>query len=155
DLLGDYYFDRPGAANDVNWDVAVAITIPIFLGGSIQSQVRQAESIQRQYEHLLSQARRAAEQEVRTFFDTLAADQRTLVKLVETASLGKDTYEAQVKDYRNGLVTNLDVLQALTTYMDADRLRDRNRFSVKLDSVKLDAATGRRPELLEAANSIK
>jgi outer membrane protein len=147
DLLGNYYFTRPGALSDVNWDVSLVVTVPIFQGGAIQSQVRQAESVEREYSLLLSQARRTAEEEVRTFHDSWVGDQRQLNKLAETASLGKANYEAQLKDYRHGLVTNLDVLQAVTTYMDAARGRDRGTYLVKLDSIKLSVAVGARPEL--------
>lgn len=149
DLLGDYYFTRPGALSDSNWDVELALTIPIFSGGAIQSQVRQAESVAREYQLMLSAARRTAEEEVRSFYDAWTGDQRQLIKLIDSATLGKLTYEAQVKDYRNGLVTNLDVLLAITTFMDAERARDQERFTVKLDAVKLEAATAQRPELAE------
>jgi outer membrane protein len=147
DVLGNYYFTRPGDLSNVSWDVSLAVTIPLFLGGSINSQVRQAESVERQYGLLLSQARRTAEEEVRTFHDAWVGDARQLVKLAETATLGKKNYEAQLKDYRHGLVTNLDVLQAVTTYMDAERGRDRGNYQVKLDAAKLNAAVGARPEL--------
>jgi outer membrane protein len=155
DLLGNYYFTRPGALSDVSWDVSLAITLPIFNGGAIQSQVRQAESVERQYSLLLSQARRTAEQEIRTFHDAWIGDQRQLAKLTETAALGKANYEAQLKDYRHGLVTNLDVLQAVTTYMDAARGRDHETYQVKLDGIKLSASVGARPELAHVYQAIK
>ena len=147
DLLGDYYLDRPGALSNVNWDVQLALTVPIFQGGAIQSQVRQAESVSRQYSLLLSQARRAAEQEIRTFYDALTGDQKQQIKLSETVDWSKKNYEAELKDYRNGLVTNLDVLTAITGYQDAQRLLDRAKFIVIQDAAKLQAATAQRPEV--------
>jgi outer membrane protein len=147
DLLGNYYIERPGALSNVNWDVSLAVSLPIFQGGAIQSQVRQAESVAHQFELAYSQAKRTAEQEIRTFYDAWIGDQRSGAKLDETASLSKLNYEAQLKDYRNGLVTNLDVLQAITTYQDAQRLLDRARLTLKLDAVKLQAASALRPEI--------
>jgi outer membrane protein len=131
----------------VNWDVQLALTVPIFQGGVIQSQVRQAESVVRQYRLLLSQSRRSAEQEIRTFFDLLNADRKQVEKLSELVEISKKNYETQIAYYRNGLVTNLDVLQAMTTYQDAQRQLARQRFSFQLDSVKLQAATGERTEI--------
>jgi outer membrane protein len=150
DLLGNYYFDRPGVLSNVNWDVQLALTVPIFQGGAIQSQVRQAESVSRQYDQLLSQARRTAEEEIRTFHDNWAGDQKQVAKLTDLADISNQTYQAQLKDYRNGLVTNLDVLQAITSAQDAQRLLDRARFLAKLDAVKLEAAAAQRPEVAEA-----
>jgi len=121
--------------------------VPIFQGGVIQSQVRQAHSANRQSQLLLSQTRRAAEQEIRTLHNQLHADLKKLLKLEDLVDASKNNYETQLRYYRNGLVTNLDVLQSMTTFEDAQRLRDHQKYLIKLDSVKLQAATGERPEI--------
>lgn len=147
DLIGDYYTMRPGALSDVNWDAQLALTVPIFQGGVVQSQVRQAESVARQYSLLLSQTRRTAEEEIRTFYDSLIADRKQMNKLESLVVISKKNSETEIKYYRNGLVTNLDVLQAITTYQDAQRQLDHQRYQVQLDRVKLQAATGERSEV--------
>lgn len=150
DLMGNYYLTRPGAAlADVNWDVSLALTVPLFQGGIIQSQVRQAQSVARQYALLLSQARRLAEQEIRSFYAVLNADLKQHTKLTEFVDLSKNNFETESKYYRNGLVTNLEVLQATTTYQAAQRQLDRQSQTVKLDTAKLQAASGQRPEISE------
>lgn len=155
DLIGDYYPVRPeGLSKGVNWDVQLAATFPIFQGGVIQSQVRQAVSIARQYDQLLSQTRRSAEQEIRQFYDNLSSDSRQFLKLGETVEISRQNYEANRKDYRNGLVTNLDVLQAITTWQDAQRAWAREKYAMAADYVKLQAATGQRA-LLEQRESQK
>ncbi len=147
DLIGNYYLVRPGVLKDVNWDVQVALTFPLFQGGIVQSQVRQAESVVRQYDLVLSQTRRVAEQEIRVFYNSVLADSKQFSKLKELVSVAKQNAETEVKYYRNGLVTNLDVLNAMTTYQDAQRQMDRQSYAFKLDTVKLKAATGQRPEI--------
>ncbi len=147
DLIGDYYPARSGALQDVNWDVQLALTLPIFQGGVVQSQVRQARSVSSQSSLILSQARRTAEQEIRIFYDNLVADRRQLFKLSELVKVSKENADTEVKYYRNGLVTNLEVLQAITTYQDAQRLLDHQKYKVKMDATKLAAATGQRPEI--------
>ena len=148
DLLGNSYFDRPGQpSNESDWDVQLVLTVPLFEGGIVQSQVRQAKSVAHQSELVLSQTRRLAEQEIRTLHSLYSADQKQVAKLDETVGWSKKNYEAELRDYRNGLVTNLDVLQAINTYQDSQRLLDRQRFNVRLDGVKLQAATGQRPEV--------
>jgi outer membrane protein len=123
------------------------MTLPIFNGGIIQSQVRQAESVSRQYRLLLSQTRRVGEQEIHTFFDALVADRLRFLKLKELVQISKKNYETQTDYYRHGLVTNLDVLQAITTYQDSQRQLDHQKQTVRMDLVKLQAAVGERSEI--------
>ena len=148
DLIGNYYFDRPGVLNDVHWDLSLALTLPIFQGGVIQSQVRQAQSVARQYNLLHSQTLRLAEQEVRTFYDAVDADGKQVSKLKNLVEIAKKNADTEVKYYRNGLVTNLDVFQAITTHQEAKRQLDHQTYMMKLDYVKLQAATGLRPEMM-------
>lgn len=149
DVIGDYYVTRPGALSEVNWDVQLSISLPIFQGGVIQSQVRQARSVARQYGLQLSQTRRLAEQEVRQFYDNLYFDRNKMKKLDELVQISKKNYETEIQYYRNGLVTNLDVLQSITTYQDAQRQLDRARYTVRMDQTKLEAAVGQRTEMNE------
>ena len=147
DLVGDNYFLRPGQPDGPDWDVQLVLSIPIFQGGNVQSQIRQAQSVAHQYDLVLTQARRTAEQEIRTFHDAFAADRKQLEKLEETLGWSKKNFTAQQHDYRNGLVTNLDVLTSITAYQDAQRLLDRQRLLTQLDGVKLQAATAKRSEI--------
>jgi outer membrane protein TolC len=52
----------------------------------------------------------------------------------------KKSYELQVKEYRYGLVTNLDVLQALTFMQDVKQNWDRALIQSQLDYINLTAA---------------
>lgn len=147
DLVGDYYVARPGSLAGSDWDFELAITMPIFSGGVIVSQTRQAASVARQYSLLLSQARRTAEEEIRQFYDNFLYDERQMTKLDETADLARKNYEALIKEYRNGLVTNLDVLQAITTWQDAIRLYAHQQFTARSDYLKLQASSAQRKEV--------
>jgi outer membrane protein len=75
------------------------------------------------------------------------SDQKNFQKLSELVEVAKENSDTEVEYYRNGLVTNLDVLQAITTYQDAQRQLDHQRYIVKLDRVKLEAASGMKPEI--------
>jgi outer membrane protein TolC len=57
----------------------------------------------------------------------------------------RKNYETQQRDYRFGLVTNLDVLQALTVFQENQRALDRARYTAKLNYLRLQAAAVRRP----------
>lgn len=148
DLVANNYFDRPGYPQGAqDWDASLVVTVPLFQGGVVSSQVRQAESAAAQAELVLSQTKRLAEQEIRTLYDAYSSDLKQIKKLQETADWSKKSADAQLKDYRHGLVTNLDVLQALTTSQDSQRALDRQKLAAKADAAKLQAAAMMRSEV--------
>jgi outer membrane protein len=142
---GDYFFKRYGSLSDVNWDVSVALVMPIFNGGITQSQVDFARSQQRQAAFQVSRTKRLAEQEIRSLYDTLAADREQLESLRIANSLAEKSYRADLGEYRRGLVTNLDVLQAMQAFQESGRAMDRQVYQLSLDVEKLEAAVDRRP----------
>ncbi len=147
DLNANRYLERTGSLKDVDWDVQVALTVPLYTGGQLQSKIREALSQQTQAELSVSQVRRQAEQEVRSAYQNVLFDQTQLDALEKATDGARKNYEAQQRDYRLGLVTNLDVLQALTTYLENLRALDRARYSAKLNYQRLLAAVSLRPNI--------
>lgn len=145
DLNANRYLERAGSLENVDWDVQLALSVPLYAGGSLDSQVREAVSQRTQAELDASRVQRLAEQEVRSLHQTVLLDRRQLSALETAAAAAKKNYEVQQRDYRFGLVTNLDVLQALTAYQENLRALDRARYAAKLNYLKLEAAAVRRP----------
>jgi outer membrane protein len=148
DLIGNYYADRPDLHKNGDWDMAIAVTLPIFMGGIISSNVKTAESQQRQSEIQLSRVQRLALEEVRSLYHNLKADLSQLAALQEAFNLSEKNYKANIRDYKLNLVTNLDVLQALTAYQDTQRSLEKIRYLTKIDYNKLEAAAAQRLSLL-------
>ena len=149
DLNANRYLERTGSLENVEWDVQLALTVPLYAGGSVQSRVREAQSQSEQAELATSRARRLADQEIRSFYQTAVLDRSRLDALEKATDAAKRNYETQRHDYRLGLVTNLDVLQALSAYLDNQQALDRVRFNVKLNYLRLQAAAVRRPAVPE------
>jgi outer membrane protein len=149
DLNANHYLERRGSLADVDWDVQIALSVPIYAGGVIQSRVREAASQRNQAELTASQVKRQAEQEIRATYQSVVFDRTQLEALEKATDAARKNYEAQLRDYRLGLVTNLDVLQALTTFQENQRALDRARFQAKADYLKLQAAAMRRPALMQ------
>jgi outer membrane protein len=145
DLNANRYLERAGSLENVDWDVQLAFSVPLYAGGSLDSRVREAVSQSTQAELDASRVQRLAEQEIRSFYQTVLLDRKQLAALETAADAAKKNYEVQQRDYRFGLVTNLDVLQALTTYQENLRALDRTRYAAKLNYLKLEAAVVRRP----------
>ena len=148
DLIGNVYADRPDFHKNGAWNAEIAVTLPIFTGGLISSNVKTAESQKRQSELQLSQVQRLASEEVRTLHHDFKSDLAQLAALQDAFKISEENYKANVKDYELNLVTNLDVMQALMTYQDTERSLDKVRYLVKIDFSQLEAAAARRLSLI-------
>ena len=82
---------------------------------------------------------------------SVVLDRSQLAALEMATDAARKNYEAQQRDYRLGLVTNLDVLQALTVFQENQRALDRARNTAKLNYLKLQTAAVRRPMLADGA----
>ena len=149
DLNANRYLERTGSLENVEWDVQLALTVPLYAGGSVQSRVREAQSQRDQAELAVTRVRRLADQEIRSFYQTVVLDRSRLDALEKATDAAKSNYETQRRDYRLGLVTNLDVLQALSTYLENQQALDRVRYNVKFNYLRLQAAAVRRPNVPE------
>ncbi len=151
DLNANRYLERTGALENVEWDVQLALTVPLYAGGSVQSRVREAQSKGTQAELGVSQIQRQAEQEIRSLYQSVALDRSQLAALEMATDAARKNYETQQRDYRLGLVTNLDVLQALSAFQENQRAFDRARYNAKLNYLRLQAAAVLRPVPVEGA----
>jgi outer membrane protein TolC len=83
---------------------------------------------------------------VKSAWDNLKASRSELDKYEKVVTLADRNYKLQTADYRRGLVTNLDVIQALTGLYDATLRRDQSRYYAKLNTILLQVAAGEVPE---------
>lgn len=145
DLSGNYYPHREGSFADVKWDFTAALSLPIFSGGVVSSQVRQAKSQRWQSELNTGQARRRAEEEIKSLHHQNEASREQEKALQSATKLAEDNCAVQQRDYRLGLVNNQDVLQALTTLSANERALDRARYNTRLLLLQLEAAAALQP----------
>ncbi len=146
DLTGNYYLHRTGASassSNSKWDLSLGLTFPLFQGGAVQAQVRESSSAERQAVLALDAARRRAEREIRSQYQATEGGLLQVEFLRKAADAAEKNYEAQVRDYRLGLVSNLDVLTSLNTYVDLKRQYDRAQSQVKIAWIGLQVATGK------------
>jgi len=146
DLSGNYYFLRPdGYLKNVKWDVQLALTFPIFEGGIVNAQVETAASQLKQAELGLAKTRRIAQQQIETLFAQVKNDLSQIGKQKTAVDLNQKNYDAEQKDYRNGLVTNIEVLTSLTNAQEARRDLDKAQYQFQINYIQLLTATAERP----------
>ncbi|ASD64618.1 TolC family protein [Bdellovibrio bacteriovorus] len=142
DLTGNYYFKRPdGYSEDLNWDVQLKLTVPLFEGGTTQSRVREAASKRIEADLLLSRLRRQADQEIRAYYENFQTRLKQVEALEKAGDLSERNYKVLQKDYRRGLARNIDVQVALTDFRIAARALDQARFAAQMELVKLKVAS--------------
>ena len=120
-LDGNYYTERDSSAEDVDWDISLKVTMPLFEGLRTYGAVVEARFIESQKELEFLMAKRLARTQVRTAYEQYcAAISRTaaLKKAYDSASLN---YKLQEEDYGRSLVSNLDVLDAIRQMQNAQR----------------------------------
>ena len=145
DLGGNYYFKRTGVLENSRWDIGLAFTLPLYQGGAIVSQVREATEHLNEQELLLAQGRRQAIQSIEGSHRLFSSSLAQIRALSEALTLAESNYREQTRDYRFGLVTNLDVLQALNSLQDTRRTLDRTRYQAKTAYASLEASIGSIP----------
>ena len=142
-LDGDYYLVRPrNYSQHVNWDATLSGVLPLYWGGQIRAQTRQAQSQARYNEQALSLALRAAELDVRSSHADLVSDLSIVAALQKAMTLAEDNAKAQAADYRHGLVTNIDVLTSLTTIQNTRLRLDAAQIQAFYARVRLEVAAG-------------
>lgn len=140
---GNYYLKRPtGFTETIKWDALVSASLPLYAGGQISADVAQARARERAAEQKLALALRTAELEARTRHEALTADLSRVAALEKAARAAEANARAQAADYRNGLVTNLDVLTSLNVEQEARLRYVRARLDAYLSLARLEVAAG-------------
>lgn len=142
DLSGNYYLDRTGVLATSDWDVGVAVVIPLYQGGGVSAAVKEAAQGKRIAELNSSEAQRAAERDVTINYQNIVQLNEQLKVLKKALSKSEEAYQLNRKDYQYGLVTNLDVLQSLNIFIETKRSYNSLISIAHLNFKNLEAATG-------------
>jgi len=141
DLAGNYYTHRATFLNEIKWDLGLFLEVPIFTGGSVSAKVQEAQSAYRQSLLTLQEMERGVLYSVRKTYEELTACIEETQSLEEAAQAAQKSYDALIEEYRLGLVTNLEVLEALDLLQSQKSAQDRSRLQAKLLFIQLGVAT--------------
>ena len=139
---GNYYLERHGFQAPIKWDATISASIPLYSGGAVGAQAKQAEARLRAARQALSLAERQAALEVRSAYEDVTSGVRVTKALEQASNLSEANVKAQTQDYRLGLVNNLDVLGAFNS-LEATKLQwDNARIQTLRAAVRLQVAQG-------------
>jgi outer membrane protein len=145
DVTGNYYTKRATFLQAIDWDVVFSLEVPLFQGGAVRARVQEAKSAFVQSTLMLQQMERDVVSSVRRTHKELAAAIQETQALEEAADAAQKSYDALRKEYKLGLVTNLDVIQALDLLQSQKSERDAARIRAKQLFIRLNVATEKLP----------
>jgi outer membrane protein len=142
DFISNYYIDRTGVLASSEWDAGVVLSIPFYQGGGVVAATREAVATRRILELTSHETVRTAERELSVLYQNYLQLQKQLEALEQAFHKSEEAYKLNKKDYQYGLVTNLDVLQTLSFYIQTKRSYDSLYAMAHMSYKNLEAATG-------------
>lgn len=122
--------------------VGLQLSIPIYSGGEISSQVREQASRLQQARHVHEAAKRQAVQSTQQYFSgvTSGLSRIEALRAAEESSLA--SLEANRTGYKLGVRVNIDVLNAQQQLYETRRALSQARYDTLMNSLRLKAASG-------------
>lgn len=139
---GDYYEKRNTAPLDTTWSAELEFNVPIFEGTTTYGNIKQANARFRESELQYNRVKRLALQDIHdSYVRAYSAILRSqaLEKALKSAELN---YSLQKDDYKNNLVSNLEVLTAIQNFGDTRRTYIRAFYEKKRTYWQLQAVAG-------------
>lgn len=139
DVSGNYWLRRASTLNhQIDWDLSLNLTLPIYSGGVIESQVREAASRYKSAQIDESRISREILTQIRSLHFKLSEGEAQISALKNGVDLTRQTKERMQNDYRLSLVTILDVITSTKNFSDAERAYDELKSSLILSRLLLD-----------------
>lgn len=140
DLIGNYYTKRATFMREINWDVALALDVPLFNGGKTSANAARAVSAYRQSVLALEELKRSATYLIRRIYGEAASSIEEARAQEEAAQAAQKSYDSLREEYRLGLVTNIEVLEAMDQLLAQRNARDEAKLRTKVLYCRLGVA---------------
>lgn len=142
DLDGNIYKKREGFTSDIDWEALFTVTIPLYKGGEVFGEIRNAWSHYKKSKLTHELSIREARYEVKEAFENWASAVEQERALRDAVKASEENYDLQKEEYSKNLVSNLDVLQALESLLDTRRSSNDVHYEAKVNYWKFQVARG-------------
>ncbi|XBS69294.1 outer membrane channel protein TolC [Acerihabitans sp. KWT182] len=122
--------------------VGLSLSVPIYSGGQVTSQVKQAQYNFVSYSEQLESAHRSMVQTVRSSFNNITASISSIDAYRQAVVSAQSSLDASEAGYEVGTRTIVDVLDATTTLYDAKRSLSSARYTYVVNLLTLKNALG-------------
>lgn len=135
--------DLPGGPDDTDWNLSLGLNLPLWEGGA-----RPAETeAYRETLMSLRLSRRATaqqvEQRIRNAVHQSVSSFTSIELLTQAAGASKKNFDLVAEAYGRGAVQLIDLLDAQTTYLQAEQNAANANYQFLLDLMELERALGR------------
>lgn len=134
--------DDDSAGRSDSGSVALQLSMPLFAGGGIASQVREARAVQKQSEALALGQRRFVERSTRDAWQGVTTGHARVLAYRQAVQSSRTALEASESGLRVGTRRLLDVLNAQQQLSAAERDYEQSRYDYLLAVLRLQAAAG-------------
>jgi outer membrane protein TolC len=144
---GQYRLTNEAAFNNKNWNWNVGATLSwsVFDGGARFGQDKEQKALARIADLNLQAAMRQVDVQVRNALVSLDIQRAAVKQAVVAQEVAKKNAAETSELYRQGLASALQVADANTSLFDADVVLVRQRFTLGLSFLNLEAALGLDP----------
>lgn len=118
------------------------INFPFYEGGLRKAEVKQAEAKYKQSELMYKDLKKSIGIEVENAYLDLKTQEGILESLSDQVTYAKDNYNTVSKQFEFGLVNSIDVMDANTLLVEAERDFVKAQYNYQLAIVRLKRATG-------------
>ncbi len=140
------YEKREGFQSGIDWDLLVKMDVPLFRGGTSFGEIKQSISAYKKAKLNYEKTKREAELNIKEAFEDWKASVAQTKSLADAVKAAETNYKLQKDDYERNLVSNLDVLEALESLLNARREANTTLHQMKENFWKLQIAGGMDPE---------
>lgn len=133
---------EPDPANDESLYVGVNVSYEFFDGGLRKARVREARSQKRQVELTRQDTARQIAVEVEQAWLELNTQQSVIQSLESQLRYATENYGAVARLFEHGMANSVDVMDANTLLVTAERQLSEARYNLHLAVLRLDRSTG-------------
>jgi outer membrane protein len=138
---GNYYL-KQSPDNNREWNILLTCDLPLFEGGAIEARVNEHKALTRSSELNLEYLRRTADKDVKTAYNNFISAVAQQARIQEALKLAEENYRIQNQDYTKGIVSNLDVIDALRQMHELRRRSSDAESDVRINLIRLQIAAG-------------
>lgn len=138
----DYFLARESLPDDRDWTGILSANIPIFSGGRIQADVREAWSRFRQSVLAYSLLRRRIQQDVEVALADVESSIARMAELREQMRAAQEALRQAESAYSAGLGTNLERVAAQDQLLNAELNLTREEYALKVFYLSAYRAVG-------------
>ncbi|OZI14777.1 outer membrane channel protein TolC [Sodalis-like symbiont of Philaenus spumarius] len=139
--------DYNGSRNDPDQHIGghaigLSLNMPLYSGGSVTSQVKQAQYSFVSASEQLESAHRSMVMTLRSLFNNISASISRIAAYEQAVVSAQSSQDASEAGYQVGTRTIVDVLDATTTLYDRKRHLSQARYQYLTNQLKLKSALG-------------